>query len=80
MAEKKQNTIRVQNRQAWIDTFVYLCPYHRGGVGPNEYCTAGGEPYTNCPGRATFSGGGACSHVKQYFDTYCKFVRKELEF
>ena len=36
--EKKKKGIRVANRQAWVDTFVYLCPHHRGGTGPGEYC------------------------------------------
>lgn len=36
--ETKKIGIRVANRQAWVDTFVYLCPQHRGGTGPGEYC------------------------------------------
>ena len=35
--EKKKKGIRVANRQAWVDTFVYLCPQHRGGTGPGDH-------------------------------------------
>ena len=38
--ETKKKGIRIANRQAWVDTFVYLCPQHRGGTGPGEYCEA----------------------------------------
>lgn len=73
---KEKSRIRVPNRQAWIDTFVYMCPWHEGTVGGmRERCTYVGKPYTNCTGRGTFSWGG-CTQVKEYFDTFCKFVEK----
>lgn len=78
MANKTER-IPLNKKQAWVDTFTYLCPYHDGGTGPGERCLAGGEPYTNCTGHGTFGAGG-CSHVMEYFKTYAKFVKKELEF
>lgn len=77
---KSARGVRVANRQAWVDTFVYLCPHHRGGIGPGEYCESFDGTRTNCTGRGTYAGSGACSHVMRYFKTYIKFLNKELEF
>lgn len=77
---KKKKGIRIANRQAWVDTFVYLCPQHRGGTGLGEYCEAPDGTRTNCTGRCTYTGSGACEQVKQFFKTYIKFVNKEIEF
>lgn len=35
---------------------------------------------TNCTGRCTYTGSGACEQVTQFFKTYLKFVNKEIEF
>ena len=78
--KKKKKGIRVANRQAWVDTFVYLCPQHRGGTGPGEYCEHPDGTRTNCTGRCTYTGSGACEQVTQFFKTYIKFVNKEIEF
>lgn len=78
--ETKKKGIRVANRQAWVDTFVYLCPQHRGGTGPGEYCESFDGTRTNCTGRFTYTGSGACEQVKQFFQTYIKFLNKEIEF
>lgn len=77
---KKKKGIRIANRQAWVDTFVYLCPYHCGGMGAGEYCQSPDGTRTNCTGRCTYTGAGACEHVKQFFQTYIKFVEGELRF
>lgn len=76
--EDKPQKIRIPHIREWMATFVYMCPWHEGGVGgANEHCTQGGKPYTNCTGMGTFSCGG-CTQVKEYFDTFAKFVKKEL--
>lgn len=72
--------VRVANRQAWVDTFVYLCPQHRGGTGIGEYCEHFDGSRTNCTGRCTYTGGGACEQVTQFFKTYIKFLNGELSF
>lgn len=77
---EKKKGIRVANRQAWVDTFVYLCPQHRGGTGAGEYCEHYDGTRTNCTGRCTYTGSGACEWVTQFFKTYVKFVNKEIEF
>lgn len=76
----KKKGIRVANRQAWVDTFVYLCPCHRGGTGPGEYCENPDGTRTNCTGRCTYTGSGACEQVTQFFKTFVKFVNKKIEF
>ena len=78
--ETKKKGIRMANRQAWVDTFVYLCPQHRGGTGPGGYCESTDGIRTNCTGRCTYTGSGACEQVKQFFQTYIKFLNKEIEF
>ncbi len=77
---KAKKGIRVANRQAWVDTFVYLCPQHRGGMGGGEYCELFDGSHTNCTGRCSYQGGGACEQVTRFFKTYIKFLNKELEF
>ncbi|WP_419570538.1 hypothetical protein, partial [Prevotella sp.] len=77
--ETQKKCIRVANRQAWVDTFVYLCPQHRGGTGPGEYCESFDGTRTNCTGRCTYTGSGACEQVKQFFQTYIKFLNKDIE-
>lgn len=79
-AKKKKTAIRVPNRQAWVDTFVYLCPQYRGGTGVGEYCEHPDGTSTNCTGRCTYTGSGACEQVTQFFQTFIKFVNKEIEF
>lgn len=82
MAEKKKKKsgVRVANKQAWIDTFVYLCPQHRGGTSCFDYCESWDGKRTNCTGRCTYHGGGACTQVTQFFQTFIKFVNGELSF
>lgn len=78
--QDKQKVIRIPHMREWMATFVYMCPWHEGDVGGvNEHCTQGGKPYTNCTGMGTFSSSG-CTQVKDFFDTYIKFVNGELKF
>lgn len=79
-AVSKAKGIRVPNRQAWVDTFVYLCPYHEGGTSCFDYCGMYEGKRTNCVGRCTYNGGGACTQVTQFFKTFIKFVNGELSF
>jgi hypothetical protein len=71
----KQNTdrVKIQNKQAWVDTIVYLCPFYWDG-----YCHDG-ETATNCTGHGTATGDCACTYVSKYLKTYAKFVKGELE-
>ena len=78
--KKKKSGVRVANRQAWVDTFVYLCPQHRGGTSVYDYCELSDGTRTNCTGRCTYNGSGACTQVTQFFKTYIEFLNGELSF
>lgn len=78
--KKKKSGVRVANRQAWVDTFVYLCPQHRGGTSVYDYCEHFDGTRTNCTGRCTYNGSGGCTQVTQFFKTYIEFLNGELSF
>ncbi len=78
--KKQPGRVRVQNRQALIDTLVYLCPNHYGGTGIDSCCEEWDGTRTNCTGRGTYSGGCTCSYITNFFKTYTKFVNKEMSF